>query len=110
MPMWWQPCLDWGQDHGSCTAQAAGGSCEAWGAHWDAGLGGGWSWGPCVLRGVFHETAIKALCKRGWCRRVRVLAVTLWVRGMLCGMLHGCAEMLRGSSEMQLWQNKFGGR
>ena len=53
VPVWWQPCLDWGQDHGSCTVQAVGGGCEARGACWGAGLGGGWSWGPCVPRSCF---------------------------------------------------------
>lgn len=50
------------------------------------------------------------LCQRGWCGRVRVPAVTLRVRGMLRGMLQGCAEMLGGSSKMQLWQDNLGGR
>lgn len=60
--------------------------------------------------GVFHEAAIKARCQRGRRGRVRVPAVTPRVRGMLRGMWHGCAEMLGGSSKMQLWQGKFGGR
>lgn len=49
VPEWWQPCLDWGQQHSSCTMQAAGGGCEAWGACWGARLGVCWSWGPGVL-------------------------------------------------------------
>lgn len=73
----------------------------------------------CCVRGrpelgtmcaVFREAAIKALCQRGRCGRVRVLAVTLWVREMLRGMLHGCAEMLGGSGKMQSWEDKIGGR
>lgn len=63
---------------------------------------GGWSWRVGVLGGVFHEAALTALWQQGWRGQLRVPAVTLRVCGMLCGMLHGCAEMLGGSSKSQL--------
>lgn len=59
---------------------------------------GGWSWRVGVLGGVFHEAALTALWQQGRRGQLRVPAVTLRV----CGMLHGCAEMLGGSSKSQL--------
>lgn len=70
------------------------------GACWDTGLGvaGAGDW---VYWEVF-SIALAALWQRGRCGRLCVPAVTLWACGMLRGMLLGCAEMLGGSSKMQL--------